>query len=151
MCIKTEVSGIGWELVHVPWVGSPTAPFSMPSITKSMTPSMAPTSTRFRSLARMLALAFLVPKVSPRASLASRNCEAVGAGAGGMDFRAFTVRVKIYGDFAIGRMFKVDVRRLCTATTYLVVDQPDHSCTKMRNRLTDIPHQLRVDSLPQLR
>jgi hypothetical protein len=123
----------------------------MPSITKSMTPSMALTSTRFRSLARMFAFAFLVPKVSPNASLASRNCKAVGAGVGGIDFRAFTVRVKICGDFAVGRMLKVEVRRLCTATIYLVVNQPDHSCTNMRNRLTDILHQPRVGSLPWLR
>ena len=121
MRIKAN-EAIGWERVYVPCVGSPTAPLSMPSITKSKTPSMALTSTRFRSLARMLAFALLVPKVSPKTSLASRNCEAVGAGAGGMDLRAFTLRVRIYGDFAVGRIFKVESRRLCTATIYLVVD-----------------------------
>lgn len=120
--LRAEMRGIDGEHAYIPCVGSPTAPLSMPSITKPMTPSMALTSTRFRSLARMFALAFLVPKVSPNAFLASRDCKAEGAEVGVMDFRAFTVRVKICGDFAVGRMLKAEVRRLCTATMYLVVN-----------------------------
>lgn len=83
-----------------------------------MTPSIALTSTRLRSCARMLALAFLVPNVSPSKFLACLYSCCEGAEAGIL-FRDFTVLVKMCGVIAVGSMFNVEFRLLCTAIRYL--------------------------------
>lgn len=85
-----------------------------------MTPSIALTSMRLRSLALMVAFCFFVPKVSPRVVFASRYSVLDGAAEGTIDFRALTVWVRICGDLEAGRMEIVPVFVLRTASRYLI-------------------------------
>ena len=91
----------------------------MPSMTWPITPSIAPTSTLLRSCARIAALAFFVPKVSPKLLRASRNARAVGAGAGGIDLSALTVWLRICGVRGVGYTVSDAFLGLWMATRYL--------------------------------
>ena len=80
---------------------------------------MALISMRFRSCARIVAFCFFVPKVSPSAFLASRYWGFDGAADEGIDFKALTVWVKIWGVLGSGRTERDPVRLLWTARRYL--------------------------------
>lgn len=80
---------------------------------------MALISMRLRSCARIVAFCFFVPKVSPSAFLASRYWVFDGAADEGIDFKALTVWVNIWGALGTGRIERDPVRLLWTARRYL--------------------------------
>ena len=80
---------------------------------------MAPTSMRLRSCARIVAFCFFVPNVSPSAFLASRYWVFDGAADDGIDFKALTVWVNIWGALGTGWTERDPVRLLRRARRYL--------------------------------